>query len=594
MNSAEDRRSTSSTFSEVETLLVMCAVWAAVAAPVSMPRIIGAALLALGLVGRSKVTVVVGLLVVASATSALAERAYRPAERATLHDEPATVVFDAEPMRFGWRAEVRLDASGQRVRLIGSGFDAPDLVAGEQIVVSGRLGPIDAGGWAKSRHLVGVVTVTDLRSVAGPAWYLRPGEWLRRGVLGSTQSFDPDARALYHGLVIGDDRFQSEGQQAQFRAAGLSHLLAVSGQNVAFLLAVCGPLLRRLRPGADVVAVAVLLAVFAIATRLEPSVLRATATAAIGVLATANSSRAAGVRALGLAVIVLLMIDPFLSRSVGFQLSVAASLGILLLSTSFRHRLPLADAVAEPLAITLAAQCGVSPILLATFGPLSTVTIPANVLAGWAAGAVMTLGLSVGLVAAVVPDPLGSTLQLPARVLVWWIDEVAAHAAVAPLPSVAGRDVPLLVFVAACAWLVRPTRWPLAGPLLAVALTIVWMIPANRSQPLPGWHPAANGRPSVLVIDGAEPAADGVIAARITSIDVLVVGDGGWTTARMIDRLRDIVRIDVVLAPGDHRIVGGRRVLVDTVVDIDGGRIEISPSRSGLDIVTVVDGAGSG
>ncbi len=593
MNGAQARQS-SATFTELETLIVMGAVWVAVAFPQALPRLVGVAILALGLLLRRKPAVVVGLLVVASATSTLAERGYQPAERATLHDETATVMMDAEPMRFGWRAEVRLDESHQRVRLIGSGFETPDLVAGERIVTSGRLGPIAVSSWAKSRHLVGVVTVTSVRSVAPPAWYLAPGEWLRSGVLGSTRSFTPDARALYHGLVIGDDRFQSEGQQAQFRAAGLSHLLAVSGQNVAFLLAVSGPLLRRLRPGADVVAVAVLLAVFALATRLEPSVLRATATAGISVLATARSSRAAGVRSLGLAVIMLLLLDPFLAGSVGFRLSVAASLGILLLSTAIRDRLPVRDAIAEPLAITLAAQAGVSPILLSAFGPLSTVTVPANLLAGWAAGAVMTLGLSVGLVAAVLPDPLSSTLQLPARALVWWIDVVAARSAVAPLPSIGGRDVPLLVFVLTCAWMVRPRRWPAVGPLLALAVAALWVIPATQSRALPGWHPASGGLPSVLVIDGTGPAVDDVISARISSIDIVVVSDGGWSAARAIDRLRDVVEVDLVLAPGDHRIVGGRRVLVDTVITVAGGRIEISPSQSELEIVTVVDVRGTG
>ncbi len=593
MNQTRTRKP-SSTFSELETLMVMGAVWAAVAFPQSLPRFLGVALLVLGLMFGRKPVVVVGLLVVASATSTLAESEYQPAERATLHDEAATVMLDAEPMRFGWRAEVRLDESQQRVRLIGSGFEMPELVAGERIVISGRLGPIADSSWAKSRHLVGVVTVTSVRSTSPPAWYLAPGEWLRSGVLGSTRSFAPDARALYHGLVIGDDRFQSEGQRTQFRAAGLSHLLAVSGQNVAFLLAVAGPLLRRLRPGADIVAVVVLLAVFALATRLEPSVLRATATAGISVLATARSSRAAGVRSLGLAVIGLLLVDPFLAGSVGFRLSVAASLGILLLSTSLRDRLPVRDAVAEPLAITLAAQIGVSPILLSAFGPLSTVTVPANLLAGWAAGVVMTLGLSVGLVAAVLPDPISSTMQIPARLLVWWIDAVAARAAVAPLPSVAAGDVPLIALALVCAWLSSPRRWRAVRPLLMVAVVAVWAVPSTQSHALPGWHPASGGLPSVLVIDGTEPDADGVIAARISSIDIVVVSDGGWSSARAIDRLREVVEVDLVLAPGDHRIVGGRRVLVDTVIMVDGGHIEISASQSELEIVTVVDVRGTG
>ena len=60
-------------------------------------------------------------------------------------------------------------------------------------------------------------------------------------------SFDPDDRALFLGIVFGDDRGQSELEQFRFRASGLGHLTAVSGQNVAFVLVAASPLLRRLR-----------------------------------------------------------------------------------------------------------------------------------------------------------------------------------------------------------------------------------------------------------------------------------------------------------------------------------------------------------
>ena len=54
-----------------------------------------------------------------------------------------------------------------------------------------------------------------------------------------------DRAALARGLVIGDDRDQPQEMVQRFRDSGLSHLTAVSGQNVALLLAAAGPLLRR-------------------------------------------------------------------------------------------------------------------------------------------------------------------------------------------------------------------------------------------------------------------------------------------------------------------------------------------------------------
>ena len=90
----------------------------------------------------------------------------------------------------------------------------------------------------------------------------------------------PERRALYAGFVLGDDRGQPVEITDDFRASGLSHLLVVSGQNVAFVLALVSPLLRRLRLGWRLVAGLALLLLFGVLTRWEPSVLRAEAMAA--------------------------------------------------------------------------------------------------------------------------------------------------------------------------------------------------------------------------------------------------------------------------------------------------------------------------
>jgi ComEC/Rec2-related protein len=583
-------------FSEAQLLALMAAVWSGVVVARPIPIWIGAAGVCAALVIRARVGFAISLVLLASGLGAAAEAAYIPADRASLENVQAVMVVDPEPTRFGWRAEAKLSATGQRVRLLGNGFGRPDLVAGEPVRLSGRIAPIPASAWSKSRHLVGVVTVDDLRSAGDPAWYRAPGEWLRAGVLGSTSSFDPVDAALYHGLVIGDDRFQSEGRQIQFRAAGLSHLLAVSGQNVAFLLAVVLPLRSRLGPAPGFAVTLAVLVVFALATRLEPSVLRATMTAGVSVVAAQRSARAGGIRALCLAVIGLLCLDPFLSSSVGFRLSVGASLGILLFAPPIVHRLKMPNWVAEPLSITLAAQLGVSPILLAEFGPISTVTLPANLLAGWAAGAVMTLGLSIGLVAAAAPGPIAWLLQAPSRMLVWWIGEVAAFAARAPLPAVEQRSVPWLLLGLVTIWWLRPSRilpgwWLLVCGILfgLAALQLVPDVLSGRTAP-PGWYAATDSTPSVLVVDdlGARHAEQ-LVAAKIDRIDVVVVSSGGWAAAQAVMRMREVVDIGVVLAPGDHRIVGGRRVVEDVELAIGDGLLVIVARPSQLSVELVGD-----
>jgi len=583
-------------FSEAQLLGLMVAAWSSVLIALPVPIWIGATGSCLALLLRTRIGFAVSLLLLVSGLAATAEAAYVMADRISLDDVDAVMITDPEPTRLGWRAEAEIAATDQRVRLLGSGFGQPDLVAGEPVRLSGRLAPLQAGAWSKSRHLVGVVTVDDLRSAGDPAWYRTPSDWLRAGVLGSTASFSPTDAALYHGLVIGDDRFQSEGQQAQFRAAGLSHLLAVSGQNVAFLLAVFLPLLARVDPRVGFVATMVVLAVFALATRLEPSVLRATMTAGISVAAAHRSARAVGVRSLCLAVIGLLCIDPFLAGSVGFQLSVCASLGILLFAPLIRHRLAMPGWLAEPTAITVAAQLGVSPILLVEFGPISTVTLPANLAAGWAAGGVMTLGLSIGLVAAVAPAPVAWLLQGPARVLVWWIGEVAAFAARAPVPSIDQPTVPWLLLGGVVVWWLRPGKvfsgWWIVPVGVLVGLASIHPVPEALSgrAALPGWYDATGSTPAVYVIDdlGARHA-DLLIAAKIASIDVVVVPSGGWSAAQAIARVREVADIDVVLAPADHRIVGARRVVDDLRLVVGEGVLAITARPSQLSVEFVVD-----
>ena len=82
----------------------------------------------------------------------------------------------------------------------------------------------------------------------------------------------------------------------------------------------------------------------------------------------------------------LLIVDPVLVRSVGFLLSVGACCGIALWAAPLAARLPGPRIVAEPLAVTIAAQVGVAPVLIPVFGGLPVAAIPANLLAIPAAG----------------------------------------------------------------------------------------------------------------------------------------------------------------------------------------------------------------
>ena len=137
------------------------------------------------------------------------------------------------------------------------------------------------------------------------------------------------------GFLLGDTRELPRDVEADFRAAGLTQLLAVSGANVAFVLALTRPLLRRLPLRAQLIAGLAVLVVFGTMTRWEPSVLRACAMAACSMAALYLGRPTAGVRVLALAVVALVLADPFLIHSIGFLLSCGASAGIAVLALPF-------------------------------------------------------------------------------------------------------------------------------------------------------------------------------------------------------------------------------------------------------------------
>src|SRR5439155_3599590 len=171
------------------------------------------------------------------------------------------------------------------------------------------------------------------------------------------------------------------------------------------------------------------LGLFAAMTRFEPSVLRASAMAGLSLLAAFLGRPSSGPRLLALAVTGLVLADPFLVHSLGFQLSCGASAGIVLLAAPMALRLPGPDCVRQPLAVTAAAQLGVAPVALPVFGSLPLAALPANLLAAPAAVALTVWGLGSGLVGGLLGGAwpaAGGWLQLPTGALARYLAGLAA------------------------------------------------------------------------------------------------------------------------------------------------------------------------
>ena len=574
-------------------VVALCSVGGAwLARPVWWPLLV---VLAAASVLRPRAVVVgVAVGVLASGAGARAWQGVRDAPtRGSVRDVGATVVRDPE-WRFGsLRTELRLD-DGRRVAANASaeaaGVLAP-LLAGERVVIDGRLRPVSASSRAflARRHIGSAVVVAAARDPGPGGPVARFTNELRRTLVRGASSIPAERRALFTGLVLGDDREQEPAEVDDFRAAGLTHLLAVSGQNVAFVLAVAAPLLRLLSLRARLVIGVAVLVVFGVLTRWEPSVLRAVAMAAGSLSAATLGRPASSLRVLALAVVGLVLVDPLLAGSVGFLLSVSACVGIAVIAPRLERR-----GVPAPLAVTLAAQAGVAPVLVPVFGGMPLASVPANLLAVPAAGPVMVWGLVAGLPAGIVGGPIAMALHLPTRVLLAWISGVAAAAASLPLP-VLGPGATLAMAAAVGAAVLTIRRRPqLVAACSALALVVGLVVDARQVRPLEGVELALGARAwrsdsgATVAVLGGNADVGSVLAGlrrhRIRRIDVLVLRSGGSNAARLSAAVRHRSAVGLTVAPEGHRVPGARAAGARRQVEVGDLRVETEAIGGRLEV----------
>jgi len=241
--------------------------------------------------------------------------------------------------------------------------------------------------------------------------------------------------ALARGFVLGEDQRIDPATVEDFRRAGLSHLLAVSGQNVALLALLAMPLLALLGMPlrARLLWIVAAIVVYVPLAGGGPSIVRAGVMGALTLLATFAGRRASRLYGLAIAAIVTLAIDPRIGADIGWQLSFAAVLGILAIARPLRRTIVsrlgsggLRGAVAEGAAVTVAATLATAPLIVFHFGELSTVSLFANLLALPAVAPAMWLGMLTSIGAqvpgfpAAVPNAIAAPLLAYIAAVAGW------------------------------------------------------------------------------------------------------------------------------------------------------------------------------
>ncbi|MDN4481420.1 ComEC/Rec2 family competence protein [Demequina muriae] len=232
----------------------------------------------------------------------------------------------------------------------------------------------------------------------------------------ATAGVDPSSRGLVRGMVVGDTSSMPPSQEREMRVAGLAHLTAVSGAHFAILIMASGGAMaamrapRAIRAGV-ILAVAV---IFAALVGAESSVLRALGMAVAVALATAWGRPARGLAALAASVTVLMVVEPELSGSLGFAMSVLAVAAIVLWSPRVAVTLArvVTPGLARVAAIPIVAQAAVTPVLVVIEPRLGPYAVIANLAAGIAVLPTMLVGATTLVLAAGFPWAAAAAAQL--------------------------------------------------------------------------------------------------------------------------------------------------------------------------------------
>ncbi len=340
---------------------------------------------------------------------------------------PARVCVTADP--------VPVVHLGDAVQLQGTMELAADLSAGNRAAISTR-GCV-ASLYATSLRVLGSSpsmrrALADLRTDLGAV--------LRRSAPG-------DAGVLLSGLVTGeDDGFSAERKDAFIRT-GTTHLTAVSGSNLALvagILATVGSAtIGRHRVPWQLVTIVGIWA-YAFVSGTPPSSLRAAIVATAAVVAFRVGRRPDFVTLILLAAGAMVVVEPRQIESLGFRLSVAASLALVVVLTGLLAK-DRTSRLGVILTATVAAQLATLPLLLPTFGTISLTSVPANIVAVPLVAIAMPLA-ALAAIAGVFWLPLGETIAAPAALaataLIGTVDVLGAPQAyisvgVPPLPAAA-------------------------------------------------------------------------------------------------------------------------------------------------------------
>ncbi len=429
----------------------------------------------------------------------------------------------------------------------------PPLIPGDRIAFEGRLEPVvddgsEFAGYLASIEAAVTVRVRELDLVDADGGVFGIAESVRRLADESLARVVPEPMAgLASAILVGRrDRVGREVTDA-FTATGLGHVVAISGWNIALIGAVIGSLLAASGVGRRrrTVVIVVALGLFTLVAGGGASVVRASLLGGVALVARVTGRPGSAAAALGLATFGLLLLDPAMATDIGFQLSVAATAGLLAWGSRISERLGGARPgaprrwLAESLGVSLAAQAATLPLVLFHFGRLSLVSPVANIVVAPIVAPAMLVASLCLVAGLVVGFGVPALVAAPFAVLGW----VVLGAMVAVAGTFAG--VPF-------ASVELPS---MAATALAVATGLVVLATASRSR-----SSGSRDEAPAVVATARGPGSSGRRRTVIVMASGLVlVGAGSALLVRVVHREARLVVTALDVGQGDAILVEGPR-----------------------------------
>ncbi len=218
----------------------------------------------------------------------------------------------------------------------------------------------------------------------------------------------PQQASILIGMLLGDVQEIDDQEYDEYQKTGIVHVFSVSGMHVAFLALLCGWLLKRLdcpRRAVFIISTAVLVLYGTLADWPVP-VIRSVIMTVLSLLAIYGGREGSLLNNLGLAGIIILLLNPKAIFQISFQLSFAAAWGLIYLYPRWRILYSSRNVITDLLLLSAAAQVAILPLLAYYFNLISPVSLLANLLLGYLSEVVVILGF-LFLLLGMIFTPLG-------------------------------------------------------------------------------------------------------------------------------------------------------------------------------------------